>query len=90
MEHAGLFRDIVLVHLMVCSHVGLLKIVAFGIYQTESITMLKSGTATVVMEMALGRSGLSCGNSMRSVAYGCFYSVELRMDLQSRSYKMVR
>ena len=43
MEHAGLFRVIVLVHLLVCSHVGLLKIVAFEIYQTESITMLKLG-----------------------------------------------
>ena len=28
---------------MVCSHVGLLKIVAFEIYQTESIIMLKLG-----------------------------------------------
>ena len=35
MEHAGLFRIITLVHLMVCSHVGLLKIVVFEIYQTE-------------------------------------------------------
>ena len=43
MEHAGLFRVVVLVHLMVCSHIGLLKIIAFEIYQTESITMLKSG-----------------------------------------------
>ena len=43
MEHAELFRVIVLVYLMVCSHVGLLKIVAFEICQTESITMLKSG-----------------------------------------------
>ena len=43
MEHAGLFRVIVLVYLMVCSHIGVLKIVAFEIYQTESITMLKLG-----------------------------------------------
>ena len=43
MEHAGLFRVIVLVHLMVCSHVGLLKIVTFEIYQTESVTILKLG-----------------------------------------------
>ena len=43
MEHAGLFRVIVLVYLMVCSHVGLLKNVAFEICQTKSITMLKSG-----------------------------------------------
>ena len=43
MEHAGLFRVIVLVYLMVCSHVGLLKIVAFEICQTKGITMLKSG-----------------------------------------------
>ena len=35
MEHAGSFRVITLVHLTVCSHVGLLKIVAFKIYQTE-------------------------------------------------------
>ena len=35
MEHAGLFRIIMLVHLMVCSHVGLLKIVAVKIYRTE-------------------------------------------------------
>ena len=43
MEHAGLFRVIVLVHLMVCSIVGLLKIVRFEIYQTESVTILKLG-----------------------------------------------
>ena len=43
MEHAGLFRVILLVHLMVCSYIGLLKIVAFEIYQTESNTMLKLG-----------------------------------------------
>ena len=43
MEHAGLFRVIVLVYLMVCSIVGLLKIVAYEICQTESITMLKLG-----------------------------------------------
>ena len=41
MKHAGLFRVIVLVHLMVCSHVGLLKIATFEIYQTESVTILK-------------------------------------------------
>ena len=41
MEHAGLFRVIVMVYLMVCSHVGLLKSVAFEICQTKSITMLK-------------------------------------------------
>ena len=43
MEHAGLFRVIALVYLMVCSHVGLLKNVAFQICQRKSITMLKSG-----------------------------------------------
>ena len=43
MEQAGLFRVIVLVYLMVCSHVGLLKNVAFEICQTKSITMLKLG-----------------------------------------------
>ncbi len=43
MEHAGLFRVIVLVYLMVCSHVGWLKNIAFEICQTKSITMLKSG-----------------------------------------------
>ena len=43
MEHAGWFRVIALVHLMVCSHVGLLKIVVFKIYQIESVTILKLG-----------------------------------------------
>ena len=43
MEHAGLLRIIALVHLMVCSHVRLLNIVAFEIYQTESVTILKLG-----------------------------------------------
>ena len=43
MEHDGLFRVIVLVYLMVCSHVRLLKIVAFEICQMESIIVSKSG-----------------------------------------------
>ena len=43
MEHTGLFRIIVLVYLMVCSHVGLFKIIVFEICQTENITMVKSG-----------------------------------------------
>ena len=47
MEHAGLLRVIVLVYLMVCSHVGLFKIVAFEIFQMESITLLKSGSGHV-------------------------------------------
>ena len=67
MEHAGLFRVIGLVHLMVCSHVGLLKIVAFEIYQTESVTILSWDVAMVAIKMASGRSRLSGGSCLRCV-----------------------
>ena len=40
MEHIGLFRIIVLVYLMDCSHVGLFKIIALEICQMENIPLL--------------------------------------------------
>ena len=88
MEHAGLFRVIVLVHLMVCSHVGLLKIVAFEIYQTESVTILK-----------LGHGHGGDGDGIRKVkikwrelfeVYGCFIQWSQGWVVRSKSYEIVR
>ena len=88
MEHAGLFRVIVLVYLMVCSHVGLLKIVAFEIYQAESITMLKLGC---------GHSGDGYGIwkikiKLRELCKvcGCFIQWIQGWIVWSRTYKMMR
>ena len=67
MEHAGLFRVIGLVHLIVCSHVGLLKIVAFEIYQTEYYNFEIWDLAMVAVEMAPGRSGSSGESCVRCV-----------------------
>ena len=88
MEHIGLFRDIVLVYLMVCSHVGLLKIVAFEIYQTESITMLKLGH---------GHGGDGDGTGKINIKLWelcevcrCFIQWSQGWVVRSKSYKIVR
>ena len=88
MEHARLFRVIVLVYLMVYSHVGLLKNVVFEICQTKSITMLKSGR---------GHSGN--GDGIRKIKIklrelckvcGCFIQWSQGWVVRSKSYKIVR
>ena len=88
MEHTGLFRFIVLVYLLVCSHVGLLKIVAFEICHTESITMLKSGRGH-------GGEGDGIGkikNKLQELCKmcGCFIHWNQGWIVQSKSYEIVR
>ena len=88
MEHAGLFRVIVLVHLMVCSHVVLLKIIVFEIYQTESVTILK-----------LGRGHGGNGDGIKKVKIkqwelcevcGCFIQWSQGWVVRSKSYEIER
>ena len=88
MELTGLFRIIVLLYLMVCSNVGLFKIVAFEICQMESITMLKSGR---------GHSG--DGDGIRKIKIklqelcemcGCFIQWSQGWVVRSKSYEIVR
>ena len=67
MEHAGWFRVIALVHLMVCSHVGLLKIVVFKIYQIESVTILKLGRGHGGDGDGIGKVKINGGSCVRSV-----------------------
>ena len=88
MEHTGLFRVIVLVHLTVCTHIGLLKIVAFEIYQTENIKMLK-----------LGRGHGGDGDGIRKIKIKllelcevCRYFIQWSQGkvVWSKSYEIVR
>ena len=79
MEHAGLFRVIVLVYLMVCSHVGLLKNVAFEICQTKSITMLKSGRGHGGDGDGIGKIKIKLRELCKWRSVRMFYSVESRM-----------
>ena len=88
MEHAGLLRVIILVHLMVCSYVGLLKIVAFEIYQTESVTILKLGH---------GHSGNGDGIGKVKIKWrelcevcGCFIQWSQGWVVRSKSYEIER
>ena len=88
MEHAGLFRVIVLVYLMVCSHVGLLKNVAFEICQTKSITMLKSGHGHGGDRDGIGKIKIRL-REMCEVC-GCFIQWSQGWVVQSKSYEIVR
>ena len=88
MEHAGLFRVIVLVYLMVCSHVGLLKNVAFEICQTKSITMLKSGHGHGGDGDGFGKIKIRL-REMCEVC-GCFIQWSQGWVVWSKSYKIVR
>ena len=88
MEHAGLFRVIVLVYLMVCSHVGLLKNIAFQIFQTKSITMLKlehghgcNGDGIEKIKIKLRELCEVCK---------CFIQWSQGWVVQSKSYEIVR
>ena len=88
MEHAELFRVILLVYLMVCSHVGLLKNVAFEICQTKSITMLKSGHGHGGDGDGFGKIKISL-REMCEVC-GCFIQWSQGWVVRSKSYKIVR
>ena len=88
MEHAGLFRVIGLVHLMVCSHVGLLKIVAFEIYQTESVTNLKLGRGHGGDGDGIGKVKIKRQELFE--VCGCFIQWSQGWVVQSKSYKIVK
>ena len=88
MEHAGLFRVIVLVYLMVCSHVGLLKNVAFEICQTKSITMLKSGRGHGGDEDGIREIKIKLRELCE--VCGCFIQWSQGWVVRSKSYEIVR
>ena len=88
MEHAELFRVILLVYLMVCSHVGLLKNVAFEICQTKSITMLKSGHGHGGDGDGFGKIKIRL-REMCEVC-GCFIQWSQGWVVRSKSYEIVR
>ena len=88
MEHARLFRVIVLVYLMVCSHVRLLKIVAIEIYQTESVTILE-------LDCGHGSDGDGIGKIKIKLwelckVCGCFIQWSQGWVVRSKSYKILR
>ena len=88
MEHTGLFRIIVLVYLMDCSHVGLFKIIAFEICQTESITMLKLGCGHGFDGDGIGKIKIKLRELCE--VCGCFIQWSQGWLVQSKSYEIVR
>ena len=88
MEHAGLFRIIVLVYLMVCSHVGLLKNIAFEIDQTKSITMLKSGHGHGGNEYGIRKIKIKLWELCEVCR--CFIQWSQGWVVRSKSYEIVR
>ena len=88
MEHIGLLKIIVLEHLMVCSHVGLLKNVAFEICQTKIITILKSGRGHGGDGDGIGKIKIKLRELCK--VCGCFIQWSQGWVVRSKSYEIVR